>query len=406
MEKIREKTENICLPKHILFIMDRLEKAGEEVYLVGGSLRDLLLGRIPSDYDLATSALPERTMEIFSDHRVIATGLKHGTVTVMKEGEAVEITTFRIDGTYTDARHPDGVTFTKRIEEDLSRRDFTVNAMAYHPCVGLVDPFCGKEDLERKILRAVREPELRFSEDALRILRVFRFSAQLGFDIEEKTLLGCTNSKFGLTKVAKERISVELLRLILSENPSFALEKMMETGVISFVLGETIPSKKILKDLGRMPKTDTARLGFLLSEFEKDTVRDTLKTLKYSNKQITGVCAVVTGAKHKICTPSEVRKLKVSCGIYAEEACFASVFLQNSPQEALVWIKKDQAITKMADLKISGRDLMALGIYGRDIGEILQRLFDLVLEDPSLNQTEILLELSKKLVKTNQKETK
>lgn len=401
MEKTQEKIKNISLPTHILRLMQRFEDAGEEVYLVGGSLRDLLLGRTPSDYDLATSALPEKTKEIFSDHRVITTGLKHGTVTVMEEREAVEITTFRIDGSYTDARHPDGVTFTRRIQDDLSRRDFTVNAMAYHPKLGLVDPFFGQEDLEKKILRTVGEPSLRFSEDALRILRAFRFSAQLGFEIEEKTLAGCGKSKLGLTKVAKERIATELLRLLLSEEPSSALKKMIETGVIFFVLGDTIPSEKILVHLNEMPAKDTARLGFLLSEFDRETVNGVLKSLKYSNKQITGACAVATGAKQKICSPSEVRKLSATCGIYAEDACRASVLLQNSPKEALQWIKENQASTSISDLKISGRDLMAIGMVGREIGETLQALFALVLEDPSLNEKEKLLEFSKKLKKTN-----
>ncbi len=401
MEKIEEKIKNISLPKHILSLMRRLEEEGEEVYLVGGSLRDLLLGRSPSDYDLATSALPEKTKEIFSDHRVITTGLKHGTVTVMEDGEAVEITTFRIDGTYTDARHPDGVTFTRRIEEDLSRRDFTVNAMAYHPSVGLVDPFSGREDLHKKILRTVGDPSLRFSEDALRILRAFRFSAQLEFQIEEKTLLGCANSKSGLTKVAKERIATELLRLLLSNDPSSALENMMETGVIFFVLGENIPSKKILKLLKNMPAKDTARLGFLLAEFDRETVNDTLKFLKYSNKQITGACSVATGAKKKIATPSDARKFIASCGIYAEDACRASVLLGNSSGEALGWIKENQAPASISDLKISGKDLMEIGIFGREIGETLQEIFALVLEDPSLNEKEKLLHLSKKLNKTN-----
>ena len=401
MEKIQEKIKNISLPKHILNLMQRLEEAGEEVYLVGGSLRDLLLGRIPSDYDLATSSLPEKTKEIFSDHRVITTGLKHGTVTVLEEGEAVEITTFRIDGTYTDARHPDGVIFTRRIEEDLSRRDFTVNAMAYHPKVGLFDPFGGKEDLEKKILRTVGDPSLRFSEDALRILRAFRFSAQLGFEIEEKTLMGCTKSKLGLTKVAKERIATELLRLLLSEDPASALEKMIETGVIFFVLEENIPSKKILERLRKMPVKDTARLGFLLSEFDRERVSEVLKSLKYSNKQITGACAVATGAKQKICSPAEARKLSASCGIYAEDACIASVLLENSPSEALQWLKENQAPTSISELKISGRELMAIGIFGREIGETLQKIFGLVLEDPSLNEKQKLLELAQQLNKTN-----
>ena len=392
-----EKTEkNIVIPEHILGLMKKIEQNGEEVYIVGGSLRDILLGNIPNDYDLATSALPEKTKKIFSDHRVITTGIKHGTVTVMEEGEPIEITTFRIDGKYSDSRHPDGVTFTKRIEEDLSRRDFTVNAMAYHPAVGLVDPFGGQKDLKEKILRTVGESERRFDEDALRILRAFRFSAQLGFEIEEKTLFGCYNSKFGLTKVAKERISTEFLRLLLSQNPAPSLKKMIETKVSSFVFGDYIPSDRLLEKIFSIPSVDTARLGLFFAECEEEQVKEILENLKYSKKQITGACAVVRGAKQKILTPADARRLSGSCGIYAEHACLASILLQNSPEKSMDWVKNQGAATKISDLKISGNDLLALGFSGIEIGTILKDLLGLVMEDPALNEKKILLEIVEK----------
>ena len=178
----------IKIPEYAESVLERLEQNGEEAYIVGGSLRDSLLGKAASDYDVATSALPERTLEIFSDYRVIATGLKHGTVTVMSDGKPIEVTTFRVDGGYSDSRHPDSVSFTRSIEEDVSRRDFTVNAMAYSQRRGLVDLFGGRDDLAKGIIRAVGDPERRFDEDALRIMRAFRFSAQLDFEIEEKSL--------------------------------------------------------------------------------------------------------------------------------------------------------------------------------------------------------------------------
>ncbi len=395
---MKKNKKNIIIPDRILHLMQRIEEWGEEVYLVGGSLRDLLLGGTPNDYDLTTSALPQMTERIFSDHRVITTGLKHGTVTVMEEGEPIEITTFRIDGAYSDARHPDGVTFTRRIEEDLSRRDFTVNAMAYHPNVGLVDPFGGREDLSKKILRTVGNPEVRFEEDALRILRAFRFSAQLGFEIEPETLNGCSKSKFGLTKVAKERIATEFLRLLVSKNAANALEKMIETDVISFVVGEYRPSDVLLNRLSQMPTTDVARLGFFFSEGEEEQVRDCLNQLRYSKKQITGTLAVVRGAKQKILSPAQARRMIASCGIYAEDACRASVLCGNSPEEALSWVQETEVPTKISDLKISGRDLMALGLTGPQIGNTLQGLFALVLETPSLNEKELLLEKVKNMI--------
>ena len=392
-----QKTEkNIIVPDRILGLMKRIEKRGEEVYLVGGSLRDLLLGKTPNDYDLATSALPQKTAEIFCDRRVITTGLKHGTVTVMEEGEPIEITTFRIDGAYSDARHPDGVTFTERIEEDLSRRDFTVNAMAYHPTVGLIDPFGGKKDLGDQILRTVGEPNLRFEEDALRILRAFRFSAQLGFTIEEKTLEGCFNSKSGLTKVAKERISSEFLRLLLSQSPAPSLQKMIEPGVSSFVFGEYLPSERLLQSLSQISAVDMVRLGLFFSECEEEEARKILESLKYSKKQITGACAVVRGAKQKILSPADARRLIANCGIYAENACRASILLKNSPEEAMEWIDKQRGPTKISELKISGNDLISLGFCGREIGRILQELLALVIEDPTLNEKAKLLEMIEK----------
>ncbi len=392
-----QKTEkNILIPDRILRLVQQMEQAGEEAYLVGGSLRDILLGCSPNDYDLATSALPNRTVEIFSDRRVITTGLKHGTVTVMEDGEPIEITTFRIDGSYSDARHPDGVIFTGHIEEDLSRRDFTVNAMAYHPRIGLVDPFGGREDLERKILRAVGDPAVRFKEDALRILRAFRFSAQLGFEIEKNTLSGCFNSKSGLTKVAKERIATEFLRLLLSKNPAFSLQKMMETGVSFFVFGEYLPSSNLLHLLPQMPATDTARLGFFFSECAEEQAKEILQSLRYSKKQITGALAVARGGAKKILTPVEARRFLAGSGIYAEDACRASVLWGNSSAEALVWLKESQAPTKISDLQISGRDLITLGYSGREIGVILERLLCLVIDDPTLNKKETLLNLIKK----------
>ena len=394
---MEQKTgKNILLPEWILCLFERLEEAGEEVYLVGGSLRDRLLGLSPNDYDLATSALPEKTQKIFSEKRVIATGIQHGTLTVLVENEPVEITTFRVDGTYSDSRHPDQVTFTRRIEEDLSRRDFTVNAMAYHPKVGLVDPFGGRKDLERKILRAVGDPSLRFREDALRILRAFRFSAQLGFEIEEKTLEGCIQSKSGLTKVAKERISAEFLRLLLSSDPMPSLERMIQTEILSFVTENYIPTKTLLDKIRKMPVTDTARLGLFFSECEAEQTKNLLKMLKYSNHQIAGAVAVAEGARRKISSLADARKLIAAYGNEAENACYASVLLENSPVEALEWVRENTAPTKISDLLLTGNDLLALGLRGPKIGEMLNTLLERVMEDPSLNEREKLTELVKK----------
>ena len=398
---------DFSLPDPILALIERLEQNGEEAYLVGGSLRDLLLGIPPHDFDLTTSALPEKTVAVFSDHRVIETGLKHGTVTVLVDGEPIEITTFRIDGTYTDARHPDRVTFTNRITEDLARRDFTVNAMAYHPTRGLIDPFGGKDDLARKILRAVGDPKRRFEEDALRIMRAFRFSAQLDFEIEAETLTGAKESKFGLTNIARERIASEFLRLLTSKNPAHALRSMIDCEILPFVVGSYVPSDTVLNRIAEMPQDEIARLGFFFSDFStfstlaegsdnrREALSHLLKSLKLSNKQVSGTCAVVSASQTAVTTPADARRLIAACGVYAPLAIRASVLLGINSPDAIAWIEQNQAPCTIADLAVTGKDLLALGIEPRRIGTILEKLLRAVLEEPSNNEKNTLLALIK-----------
>ncbi len=384
----------IKLPDYVTALMERLEAAGEEVYLVGGSLRDILLGIEPHDFDLATSALPERTASLFFDYRVIETGLKHGTVTVLSEGNPVEITTFRIDGSYTDARHPDAVTFTRRIVDDLARRDFTVNAMAYHPKVGLVDPFCGKKDLASCLLRAVGNPETRFSEDALRIMRALRFSAQLSFSIEDDTLSGMTARKEGLKYIAKERIASEFLRLLLSPDPRDALTAMTESEVLPFVTGEYAPSESIYKTLYATPRLDEARLGHFFSAADPVEAKAYLSALKYSGKQITGALAVARGSRCAVTSPADARRLIATCGVWAPAAVRSSVALGISPPDAIAFVEQNPAPCTLSELAVSGKDLTDLGFRGKAVGDTLNALLDAVLEDPCLNRRETLLTLA------------
>ena len=383
------------LPPAILALMERFEAAEEEIYLVGGSLRDLLLGKTPHDYDLATSAPPQKTAALFSDCRVIETGLKHGTVTVLWEGEPVEITTFRIDGDYTDARHPDGVTFTRRITEDLARRDFTVNAMAYHPAQGLVDPFGGQADLERRVIRAVRDPMLRFSEDALRMMRAFRFSAQLGFSIEENTLRGCFESKSKLTFVAKERIAAEFLRLLSFPTAPRVLSVMLRGGILSYVVEDYTPNETVLALLADAPEDQGARLALFLSETDREGAALRLRQLKLSNKQITAACAILSCMRTPVASPADARRLAAACGVYAPAAVRLSILLGFSPPEACGWVEENQAPTHISQLAITGEDLRGFGMSGKEIGDTLQALLDVVLEDPRRNQKEALLLLAK-----------
>ena len=225
----------IQLPEDVKSILHILQDAGYEAYAVGGCIRDSLLGRTPDDWDITTSARPEETKALFE--KTIDTGIQHGTVTVMRHGRGYEVTTYRVDGEYEDGRHPKEVTFTASLEEDLKRRDFTVNAMAYNEEDGLVDLFGGRQDLERKIIRCVGEANERFEEDALRIMRAVRFSAQLGFTIEERTKEAIRGHADRLRQVSAERIQMELTKLVTSPNPDF-LRIAWETGITAVVLPE------------------------------------------------------------------------------------------------------------------------------------------------------------------------
>ena len=388
------------IPKYVNDILDLLEENQEAAYIVGGSLRDSLLGLSPNDYDVATSALPEKTREIFigAGKKVIDTGIKHGTVTVLWNSHPVEITTFRIDGSYTDARHPDGVSFTDRIEEDLSRRDFTVNAMAYSPKRGFVDVFGGREDLAAGILRAVREPSERFREDALRILRAYRFSAQLGFSIEEKTAEAAVVCKDGIAMLSAERVFTELYKLLEAKCPEAALYHMKQNGILSYVLAEYLPSDSLIGLVGRVKGSGAARLGFLLGDADEDTARAILAGLKCSNKQKAEALAIRRAMGFEISCERDVGKLRALSGDYSLFAVSALVAMGKAPADAESWLAKSRAPSSTSDLAVSGRDIMALGARGAEIGETMKKLLDAAIDAPELNEREALLALAKKIL--------
>lgn len=227
------------IPSNITRILDMLENAGYEAYIVGGCVRDSLMGITPHDYDVTTSALPEETERVFSGMKLIETGLKHGTVTVISNGEPVEITTYRVDGEYHDSRRPDSVTFTRSLREDIARRDFTMNGIAYSPKRGMFDEFGGAEDIRRGIIRCIGEPEKRFHEDALRILRGMRFSASLGFRVEERTAAAMLDSRRLLHNISAERVFAELSGLLIGRQSAFNLRRVLTE--FREVLAEVIP---------------------------------------------------------------------------------------------------------------------------------------------------------------------
>ena len=242
------------IPKQIEEVLEKLEKAGFEAYIVGGCVRDGIMGKTAHDYDITTSAEPCETERVFADCRVVETGIKHGTVTVLYKGMSVEITTFRVDGDYPDGRHPEKVAFSRNLEDDLARRDFTMNAIAYSPRRGIIDIFGGESDIKGRIIRCVGDPEKRFSEDALRVLRALRFSAVLGFDIEENTKSALLLKKETLAKVSKERTFSELKRLLCGENVKSVLLEYRE------VFAEIIPEIREMFDYDQHSKYHNSTL--------------------------------------------------------------------------------------------------------------------------------------------------
>ena len=285
---------NITIEPGASALLDALHRAGFAAYAVGGCVRDSLLGLAPHDWDLCTAARPEQVMELFGEKQCIPTGLQHGTVTVKQDGRLYEITTFRTEGSYSDGRHPDSVAFVPDVREDLARRDFTINAMAYSAEEGLCDPFGGQEDLARGVVRAVGEPLRRFEEDALRILRLYRFAARFGFAIDEATEAAAKQLAAHLDCVSVERIEEELNKLLSAPKPGAYLEPE----VLACVLPELPPdylseAREIIDALPAGAEEVTTRWAALLLPLGEDGTRKALKRLKCSNAVIDGVATLV-----------------------------------------------------------------------------------------------------------------
>lgn len=388
-------------PEYVAKVIDRLENSGFEAYIVGGSVRDTVIGRKPYDFDVTTSALPAETLEVFADLRTIPTGLKHGTVTVISDGKPIEVTTFRIDGEYTDSRHPDTVRFTDSITADLSRRDFTVNAMAYNKKRGLVDPFGGKKDIENGIIRAVGEPNKRFFEDALRIMRAFRFSAQLGFYIDKDTLLAARELRGGLKNIAMERISAEFLKLICAPEPKSVLELMIENNILEYILGEYIPTQRTLSALGNTPPSERIRLGVLMSEACREEARKILAGLRLSGKLMSNALTIANKAAERLCgDEAAARRFIGGCGELCEDVLIAAKALGNLDEgfeRAVTENLSKNVCTTGADLAINGSHLVNIGITGTAVGQTLRYLLEQVMETPDKNRADILLSLAKTL---------
>lgn len=384
-------------------LLDTLHRAGYAAYVVGGCVRDSLLGLTPHDWDLCTSALPQQGMELFGEEKCIPTGLQHGTVTVKQGGGLYEITTFRTEGTYTDGRHPDEVHFVPDVREDLARRDFTINAMAYNEKEGLVDPFGGQADLQSGVLRAVGVPHQRFTEDALRILRMYRFAARFGFSIDPPTAQAAQELCAHLDCVSVERIEEELAKLLSAPAPAAYLDEKILGVVLPELSPEALAAAKPVVDA--CPAGEQAlpvRLAALLLSLGEDGTRRTLRRLRCSNACIEETAVLVREAvpgvpvslniytrkllgKYNLCTVQRLAALGTA--LQPEHAAdFAAL------SELAERLDADGVCCRVSQLAVNGRDLMAAGVpAGPGIRKVLEALLDGVIREEYPNERQALL---------------
>lgn len=394
---------HITLPTKVKQIISRLEKADFEAYAVGGCVRDSILGRSPEDWDITTSAKPEEVKKLFST--TIDTGLQHGTVTVVIEKEGFEVTTFRLDGDYTDGRHPDRVAFTSSLTEDLRRRDFTINAMAYSEKRGLIDEFDGERDLEDGVIRAVGDACERFSEDALRMLRAIRFAGQLNFKIADETFDAIKELSPNIAKVSVERIAKELEKLLLSGNPEY-IALVYETGIFSVIAPEVamlFENDEISASIKALSKASfpekkelyQIRLAIFLEGLGADKAANLLKRLKLDNDTINTVKKLLGLSLREVeNNETDMRRTVKEAGHKMMplllEMRRAKGLKDN--KEMYQTVIDNGYCTSISELNINGKDLMDAGIpKGALIGSTLERLLELVIEKPELNTRESLL---------------
>lgn len=384
-------------------LLDTLHRAGYAAYVVGGCVRDSLLGLTPHDWDLCTSALPQQGMELFGAEKCIPTGLQHGTVTVKQGGGLYEITTFRTEGAYTDGRHPDEVHFVPDVREDLARRDFTINAMAYNEKEGLVDPFGGQADLQSGILRAVGVPHQRFTEDALRILRLYRFAARFGFAIDPPTAQAAQELCAHLDCVSVERIEEELAKLLSAPAPAAYLDEKILGVVLPELSPEALAAAKPVVDA--CPAGERAlpvRLAALLLSLGEDGTRRTLRRLRCSNACIEETAVLVREAvsgvpvslniyarrllgKYNLCTVQRLAALGTALQP-ERSADFAAL------SELAEQLDADGVCCRVSQLAVNGRDLMAAGVpAGPGIRKVLEALLDGVIREEYPNERQALL---------------
>ena len=401
-------------------LLDTLHAAGYAAYAVGGCVRDSLLGRTAHDWDLCTSALPQQVMELFGAEQCIPTGLQHGTVTIKYGGQLYETTTFRTEGSYTDGRHPDAVQFVPDVREDLARRDFTINAMAYNAAEGLVDPFGGQKDLQNGLLRAVGEPQQRFTEDALRILRLYRFAARFGFTLDAATARAARQLAPHLDCISAERIQEELAKLLVAPQPGAYLEP----AVLAVVLPELTPAaleaaKPVLDACPAGEENLPVRWAALLGALGEADTRRVLKRLRCSNACIEETAVLVREtAGESVCRSFSEEKASAHpgdihirqllgryrlCTVERLCALCAALHPQNAPECALAaqrarQLEADGVCCRVSQLAVNGRDLMAAGIpAGPALRRVLEALLDGVIRAEYPNEKPALLAAAQKI---------
>lgn len=437
----------IHIPTGARKIIARLEQHGYEAYIVGGCVRDSLMGKRPSDWDICTSARAEEMMALFEDKRVIPTGIQHGTLTILAEDGAYEVTTFRIDGEYLDHRHPKSVAFTRELAEDLSRRDFTINAMAWHPERGLIDLFGGVEDLRDRLVRAVGDPVQRFNEDGLRMLRMVRFATVLDFDYDPATYDAVRKQGHLLQYISKERIQVELNKILLAAHPARGLEDLYTLGMYPYIIPMMCHTvgfaqrgghhfldvfEHSLLAVGVIAPELVLRLTMLLHDIGKPFVWDSseslsydrfddhaavsaklagkiLRDLKYDNATRKDVVELIAHHNNILLPdPVNVRRALARLGevqtrrlVQVKVADLIAHDLAGEREKILALFAEisdviDEVVargdcTSVKALAIGGQDMMALGLSGRAIGQMLNAALELVLEKPEMNTRETLL---------------
>lgn len=438
----------INIPKYVQRIIDKLEANGFNAYIVGGSVRDILIGKEPFDFDVTTDALPDEIEEVFKDYKTLEVGKEFGTVVVVQNEGNVEVTTFRADGDYIDGRRPEKVYFSKNILDDLSRRDFTINAMAYNKKIGIIDPFNGREDLEKKIIKAVGNPHERLQEDILRIMRAIRFASQLEFSIEYLTFEACKLYSEHIINISMERIREEFFKILLSPIPSYGIRLMKDTGALQVVLPEMVNAvgfhqhnphhdkdvfehiicvvdntepilelriAALLHDIGK-PHTLTIDEEGIGHFYGHDKVgakmaKKILKRLKSSNELIETVELLIykhmtqhdkmkdKGLKRLLRTMGKDRIFILLALNKADRTC------SNKDADISGLIEREERIKEIIEnkeaydknhLAINGEDVIELGYaQGKIIGEILNYLLEKVLEKPELNERDKLIKIIK-----------